>query len=187
MLLYHQTAFADTAGLIDWIRTNWRGARKPAFVEVATADVSVDDAVRSYLFNSQLVCPPDGSMRLIAASECEENPRVWAQIQRIVESPDNPLTQVHVFDLRQSMRNGGGPACLRLRVVLTEAERGAVNPGSWIDDARYEALAAWVRSHYRDRLVLADLGDPALLDETRTALDRLTQILGIGSVYDFQR
>ena len=57
----------------------------------------------------------------------------------------------------------------------------------WIDAAKLEALRDWVRTHYRDRLVLADLADPNLLDESRTALDRLTQILGLGSIYPFQR
>lgn len=191
VLLHHEDAFADAAALRQWITQNWPGAReqsrKPVFIEVPRSAVSVEDAVSSYLFNSQLVCPPDGGMQLIVSSECQENPRVWQQIQRIVEDAGNPLTQVRVFDLRQSMRNGGGPACLRLRVVLSEAERGAVNASSWITPERYDALTAWVMRYYRDRLVLADLADAALLDETRTALDVLTQILGIGSVYDFQR
>jgi succinylarginine dihydrolase len=191
VLLHHEDAFADADALRQWITQSWPGvhepSRRPVFIEVPRSAVSVEDAVSSYLFNSQLVCPPDGGMQLIVSSECQENPRVWQQIQRIVEDAGNPLTQVRVFDLRQSMRNGGGPACLRLRVVLSEAEREAVNAASWIMPERYEALTAWVMRYYRDRLVLADLADAALLDETRTALDVLTQILGIGSIYDFQR
>ena len=187
VLLYHEDAFVDAAALRQWIDTQWRGSRAPVFIEVPRARVSVAEAVSSYLFNSQLICPPGGGMQMIVASECQEHPRVWDEIERIVADPANPITQVQVFDLRQSMRNGGGPACLRLRVVLTAAERDAVNPGSWLTPERYDALVAWVRQHYRDRLVLADLADPQLLDETRTALDRLTQILSLGSIYDFQR
>lgn len=85
------------------------------------------------------------------------------------------------------MRNGGGPACLRLRVVLTDEERNATHAGIWIDDARYAALADWVKRHYRDRLAVSDLADPALLDECRTALDELTRLLGLGCLYPFQR
>jgi succinylarginine dihydrolase len=85
------------------------------------------------------------------------------------------------------MKNGGGPACLRLRVVLTEAERAAVRANVWIDDALFASLDAWIEKHYRDRLAPADLTDPALLEESRTALDALTQILKLGSLYDFQR
>lgn len=190
VLLYHEQAFSDKKAVQDWMRAGLHGreaAREAAFLEIASAEVPVEDAVHSYLFNSQLICPPDGSMWIVAAHECQEHPRVWAAIQRLVDDPANPIAGVKVFDLRQSMRNGGGPACLRLRVVLDEAERAAVNPRAWIDQALYERLAAWARKHYRDRLVLADLADPALLDESRGALDELTQILGLGSLYDFQR
>jgi succinylarginine dihydrolase len=186
VLLHHELAFRNKQAVQDWMRAGLRG-REPVFLEIAASEVPVEDAVHSYLFNSQLICPPDGSMWIVAAHECEEHPRVWAAIQRLIADPANPIAGVKVFDLRQSMRNGGGPACLRLRVVLDQAERAAVNPKAWMDLALYDRLAAWARKHYRDRLVLADLADPALLDESRGALDELTQILGLGSLYDFQR
>ena len=187
VLLYHEDAYLDAAALQDALRKQWRGSRAPVFLEVPASRVSITEAVSSYLFNSQLICPPSGGMHLVVSSECREHPAVWAQIEQLIEDESNPLTQVHVFDLHQSMRNGGGPACLRLRVVLTEAERAAANPRSWLTPERHLELEAWVKRHYRDRLVLADLADTQLLDECRTALDRLTQILGLGSVYEFQR
>jgi succinylarginine dihydrolase len=187
LLLYHERAFHDASAIRTYVCTHFSGERRPAFVEVRTNEVSVADAVSSYLFNSQIVCPPAGGMLLIVARECEENPRVWAKVQEIVAAKDNPITDVRVFDLRQSMDNGGGPACLRLRVALKSEERLAVNSRCWITPKRYEELVAWVGKHYRDKLTTQDLADPALLDESRTALDRLTQILGIGPVYDFQR
>jgi succinylarginine dihydrolase len=190
LLLCHEQAFVDPAAVREWMKRGLHGgdpSREPVFLEIREREVPVADAVGSYLFNSQLICPPDGSMWLVAAHECEENPRVWAAIQRLVGDPSNPIAGVKVFDLRQSMRNGGGPACLRLRVVLDQAQRAAVNPQTWMNEALYARLAAWARKHYRDRLVLADLADPALLQESRSALDELTQILGLGSLYDFQR
>ena len=98
-----------------------------------------------------------------------------------------PIAEVLTFDLKQSMKNGGGPACLRLRVALTPSERAAVHANVFLDDALAQALEQWIRDHYRDRLSPADLADPALLDESRRALDRLSQLLQIGSVYPFQR
>ncbi len=85
------------------------------------------------------------------------------------------------------MANGGGPACLRLRVVLTEEERRAVNPAVMMNDTLFNALNDWVDRYYRDRLTAADLADPQLLREGREALDTLTQLLDLGSVYPFQR
>jgi succinylarginine dihydrolase len=93
---------------------------------------------------------------------------------------------VHL-DVRESMRNGGGPACLRLRVPLTPGELAAVVPGCLWSPERHAALEAWVRRHYRETLVPADLADPKLLDESRAALDELTRLLGTGSIYEFQR
>ena len=40
--------------------------------------------------------------------------------------------------------------------------------------------------HQEEELSQEDLGDPMLLDEVRKALDELTGILGLGSIYDFQ-
>ena len=101
---------------------------------------------------------------------------------------NTPIGAVKFADVRQSMRNGGGPACLRLRVVLTEAERHAVNPKVMMDDALYAQLTDWAQTHYREALAPGDLGDPALVNESREALDALTSILGLGSdFYPFQR
>ncbi|MEQ1437788.1 N-succinylarginine dihydrolase [Fontimonas sp. SYSU GA230001] len=187
VLLYHEQAFVDPQALRAWVCTHFHGDRRPVFVEIPAAELDIDEVVSSYLFNSQLVCPPEGGMRLIVARECEEHPRVWAAIERIVGDPANPIDGVHVFDLRQSMNNGGGPACLRLRVVLDENEWAGVHPSAWMTPERHAELSAWVDGHYRDRLSFDDLADPQLLEESRTALDRLTRLLKLGNLYDFQR
>ena len=185
LLFCHQQAFAAPEAVQGWLQ---RELPQAVVVQVPTAAVSVEQAVKSYLFNSQLVCLP-GTVghTLIVAQECAETPAVWALIQQLIADETVPINAVKVFDLRQSMHNGGGPACLRLRVVLNAAEQAAVNAGSWITETSAAKLEACVQKHYRDRLTAADLADPALLDESRTALDQFTQILGLGSLYDFQR
>jgi succinylarginine dihydrolase len=186
VLFYHQDAFLDTdkvlAELGDKLGRhggNFQGVLVPRDA------VSVDDAVRSYLFNSQLLTRADGSMLLIVPEECRNNANVWAYLQQLT-SGSGPIREVKVFDLKQSMQNGGGPACLRLRVALKEHELAAVNPGVVMTPALFDTLNAWVDKHYRDRLAESDLADPQLLIECRTALDELTQILKLGSVYPFQ-
>ena len=99
---------------------------------------------------------------------------------------NTPIQSVQIYDVKQSMRNGGGPACLRQRVVLTEQEIAAIKANVFINDSLFETLNQWVDKHYRDSLSEKDLADPALLVESRTALDELTQILQIGAVYPFQ-
>lgn len=184
LLLLHERAFVDTDAVIARLEALVPGL---ITVRVPAARVSLAQAVDSYLFNSQIVGVDPANRLLVVAQECREIPAVWEMIQDIVADPGNPITEVRVFDLRQSMRNGGGPACLRLRVALDPAQRAAVNPACWIDEQRATALEQWVCRHYRDRLHPDDLADPALLDESRKALDELTRMLGLGSVYDFQR
>ncbi|MEA3119590.1 MAG: succinylarginine dihydrolase [Paraburkholderia sp.] len=186
-LLCHECAFVEQAAIYDRLRAQLsaHGARFNV-IEVPAARVSVADAVSSYLFNSQLLTRPDGRDVLVVPRECRENPRVGAYLDDLAGG-GGPISEVLVFDLRESMKNGGGPACLRLRVVLSDEERAAVTPGVWIDDALFARLDAWIGKHYRDRLAPEDLADPKLLVESRTALDELTQILGLGSLYDFQR
>ncbi|AIU25662.1 succinylarginine dihydrolase [Pandoraea pnomenusa] len=191
VLFCHAQAFVDQPAVLARLRERLaaRGAELEV-IEVSSDAVSLEDTVGSYLFNSQLLArPPDAGdgMRLVVPQECRERTAVWRYLESLV-ADDGPIRELHVFDLRESMRNGGGPACLRLRVVLTEQERRATHAGLWIDDARYAALTDWVKRHYRDRLAVSDLADPALLDECRTALDDLTRLLGLGAdLYPFQR
>jgi succinylarginine dihydrolase len=97
------------------------------------------------------------------------------------------VKSVHYLDLRQSMENGGGPACLRQRIVLSDEDRAAVKARVFWDENLGADLEDWVNRHYRDRLTGADLADPLLVRSVMTALDELTRILRLGSVYDFQR
>ncbi|SAK65219.1 succinylarginine dihydrolase [Caballeronia fortuita] len=186
-LFCHERAFVDQHEVYDALRAKLDAQGTPFHaLEVPENEVSVQDAVSSYLFNSQLLSSADGRQLLVVPQECRENARVAAYLDSLA-GRKTPIDEVLVFDLRESMKNGGGPACLRLRVVLNDAERAAVNPRVWIDDALFTQLDAWIDRHYRDRLAPADLADPKLLAESRAALDELTTILGLGAVYDFQR
>ena len=186
VLFYHQDAFLDTDKVLAELgdKLARRGGNFQP-VRVPRDAVSVDDAVRSYLFNSQLLTREDGGMLLIVPEECRNNANVWNYLSELTRG-NGPIREVKVFDLKQSMQNGGGPACLRLRVALNERELAAVNPGVVMTPTLFDTLNAWVDKHYRDRLIESDLADPQLLIECRTALDELTRILKLGSVYPFQ-
>jgi len=154
-------------------------------IEVKNKSVPLNDAVTSYLFNSQLVTLKNRGMALIAPAECRQVPSVKKYLTRLLSRP-GPILEVHYVQVRESMQNGGGPACLRLRVVLTEGQILRAHPGVFLTDALYERLTQWVERHYRDDLNPADLADPQLLRESREALEELTRILKLGSIYDFQ-
>ncbi|MCG9696863.1 N-succinylarginine dihydrolase [Shewanella sp. Isolate11] len=185
VLFYHQQAFVDTQTKLDEIRRKFNG-NELHFIEVPTAKVSIEDAVKTYLFNTQIITLPNGEMAIIAPTNCQENPAVFDYLNEVV-TLGTPIKQVHYFDVKQSMQNGGGPACLRLRVAMTESEVNAVNQHTLLNDALFERLNSWVDKHYRDELAVEDLADPQLIIESRTALDELTQIMKLGCVYQFQK
>jgi succinylarginine dihydrolase len=178
VLLVHEEAWADGPAALDAVRRCYAAAgdaardRPLVVIEVPAAEVPLATAVETYLFNSQLVTLPAGGMALICPVECREHPATSRWLDRILEA-DNPIVAVHPIDVRQSMRNGGGPACLRLRVVLTAADLAALDGRVLLTPERLAALEAWVRRHYREELTVADLADPALLAESRKALEEL--------------
>jgi succinylarginine dihydrolase len=184
VLLYHAGAYERSSEAMRQIRRAFDGELH--LIEVPEDRVSLQDAIETYLFNSQLVTLPDGTMSLIAPVECRERANVASCIGDIVAA-DNPIRGVHYLDVRQSMRNGGGPACLRLRVILTEPQLALVHHGVLLTDSLYASLVQCVSRRYRESIHPEDLPDPKLLVESRDALDELTRILGLGSVYDFQR
>lgn len=188
VFLFHEKAFLDKEDLIKEIQRKFRDVSEVEMViiEVKESVVPLKEAINSYLFNSQIVNLPDGRMCMIAPFECQESNGVKRFLDELLQDTENPISQVHYTNLRQSMRNGGGPACLRLRVAMNQNELTATHPHIFFDDRLYHKLTDWVKKHYRDRLEIKDLGDPHLMLESQKALDELTKILQLGSFYHFQ-
>ena len=180
----HEQAFLDRESVHARLRAAFPG--ELAVIEVPASRVSLADAVATYLFNSQLLARPDGTMLLVVPEECRRHEAVSAYLDELAGA-GGPIREVLSFDLRESMRNGGGPACLRLRVELTDADAAAMNRRALLDDALHARLVDWVGRHYRDRLAPGDLADPSLLTESREALEALSALLGLVAVHPFQR
>jgi len=162
-LLYHEQAFADETGLLAALTERLGDAFVP--VRVNAAELSLAEAVRTYLFNSQIVTNPQGQQVLIAPIDVAEHPQAQAVVARILADDSHPIQAVEYPDVRESMRNGGGPACLRLRVVLNEAEQAAMQTACLLDENKWQALHAFVQNRYRDRLAFEDLRDVAFAEE----------------------
>jgi succinylarginine dihydrolase len=172
VLFAHEKAFADKAPVVE------RCARLvPGFeyVEVADADVPLADAIRSYLFNAQLVSPPDGAMTLVVPSECRETPTVWRWLDRHLAG-NGPIRRIEVVDVRESMANGGGPACLRLRVV---ADPAMVDPRFLVDEARLDRIGAILTAHWPEQIDSDALQSPALLRDVERARAALLESLDL--------
>lgn len=189
LLFLHEEAFVNTKEVIDQLtqklETHSDGRLIPLIVP--KHEISLGTAVSTFLFNSQIVTLPDGQMTLIAPAECQKDPDVKGFLDHIEQDAGNPIKDIYYLDLKQSMQNGGGPACLRLRTVLNETEFAEMNKELLLTEELYNKLVAWVTQHYRESLTPNDLLDPLLAGETYKALDALTQILNIGSFYEFQK
>ena len=150
-----------------------------AEIVIVPADrVSLADAIQSYLFNAQLVTLPGGGMALILPSEAQENARVWGWLTQMVEG-NGPIRKLVPVDVRQSMANGGGPACLRLRVV---ADPSTVDPRFIADEAKLDRIAGVVSAVWPDTIKPDELGDTALEDQVRTARLALLNACDLGTL-----
>jgi succinylarginine dihydrolase len=172
VLFAHEQAFEEREAFLADLH-----ARFPDldYVEVPAAEVSLDDAIRSYLFNAQLVTPPDGRTTLIVPEEVRETPAVWSWLQRHLAG-NGAIRDVRVVDVRQSMANGGGPACLRLRVVCDPA---TVDPRFLVDEGKLDRLAAVVARWWPEEIAVAELGSPTLHAEVEQARAALLEECGL--------
>jgi succinylarginine dihydrolase len=182
-LMLHERAFLDHEALVAELRLRLGGELDVALA--SEQDLPLAEAVAAYPFNSELVTLPSGGMAIVAPREAEQSHAARRYLERLVVEP-SPVTELHFVDVNDSMHNGGGPACLRLRVRLESHEEHALGGRVLFTEALYDELVACVTRRYRDRVSLDDLPDPEFVDECRTALDELTRILGLGSVYEFQ-
>jgi len=175
VLFAHERAFADRE------RVTAQCARlfpDLQLVEVPAAEVPIADAVSSYLFNAQLVSPPGGETTLIVPSEARETRSVWAWLQKHVAG-NGPIRNIEVVDVRQSMANGGGPACLRLRVV---ADPATVDPRFLVDEAKLDRMASVISVHWPAEIHSSELQDSALVAAIETARAALFESVDLGEL-----
>ncbi|KEO86655.1 succinylarginine dihydrolase [Erythrobacter sp. JL475] len=176
VLFTHAEAFADQQGAYDAIR-----AAFPALevVEVPSSAVTLQEAIRTYLFNAQLLTLPDGSMALIVPEECRESTSVWAYCESMMAG-NGPIRQVIPVDVRQSMANGGGPACLRLRVVCDPA---TVDPRFLLDEAKADRIEEVIGRTWPEQIDPADIGSEALAAQVIAARAALLTVLELDELH----
>jgi len=175
VLLAHEQAFEDRDAFYDNLK---RVFPEVEIVEVPASAVRLADAIASYLFNAQLVSLPEGGMGLILPEEARETASVWGWLQDMIAG-NGPIRKLFVVDVRQSMANGGGPACLRLRVV---ADPTTIDPRFLADEAKLDAIAAVIDAHWPDRISPADLDKPDLWSRVERARAALLDTLSLGEL-----
>jgi len=175
VLFAHEQAFEDRDGFHATLK---RLLPEAEIVEVPASAVSLADAIRSYLFNAQLVTLPEGGMALILPGEARDTPAVWTWLQELVAG-NGPIRRLCVVDVRESMANGGGPACLRLRVVADPAH---VDPRFLVDETKLDRIADCIAQSWPEQIAPADLADPALWPRIETARRALLDLLDLSEL-----
>lgn len=187
VFILHEKSFENQKELLKTIQNAFSELclENLTLFEISDSELSLKEAVKTYFFNSELLSLSDTKMALIAPKECEKSPAVQRLIKRLTE--ETPIQDVYYQDLKESMKNGGGPACLRLRVVLTPQELSFVHQGCLYTEKLGEKLEALVHRHYRETLHPKDLQDLSLFEESCRALDALSALLDLPAIYPFQR
>lgn len=183
LYFYHEKALANEAETILKLRDSFNG--KLNFICVKESEVPMKVAVETYLFNSQLV-DYEGGHLLIAPVRCRRHPLVRKYIQSIV-GKNNDIRKVRYVNLEQSLWNGGGPACLRLRVSMNETEFNNIHTGVIFTEDLYNNLKIWVKKYYVGNLIYDDIFVPSFILKCRNALNELSNILKLENLYDFQK
>ncbi len=177
VFLYHEETFANPEESLESIRSKFDGPLHS--IPVTSRELTLKQAVDSYLFNSQIVTLPNGRMLMVCPLECLENPSVQELIKTKIVTTDSPISEVLYLDLRQSMNNGGGPACLRLRVLLTSAELDSLPERIFLTENSSAFLRHWIEQHYPEELTLADLACAHRYFANSRALANLKRWIGI--------
>lgn len=185
LIFYHEKAFLNTEQAIQKIQDRFID-QELLQIKVTSQEIPLKNVVSSYLFNSQLLpTNTKHQWQLLAPQECKTDPIVYAYLQAL-QKRNNFIKDIHFIPVHHSMKNGGGPACLRLRIVLTEQESQGLHQGVCLNEELYQTIKHWITKHYREQLLTKDLLDPLLITESQRALDELSHILKLGNIYDFQ-
>jgi succinylarginine dihydrolase len=185
VFIFHQEAFTDRVELervLHQLKDHVKGFHP---IEILSKDISLDDLVSSYLLNSQLITVKNNEMMMLLPEEVQNHDNCMKWLEEIKSS--SPIKRFEFVDIHQSMMNGGGPACLRFKAVVNSDELDKINKKFLLSPEKLINLRALVSEHYRDRINPDDLLDIKLMEESYLFLDELTQLLGIGSIYSFQK
>ena len=176
--LVHQKAFENQEKVLIQIQNMYKtlNHQTPHIIEIKEEDLSLEEAVKTYFFNGQLLSHTNKTMSLLCPSQCEHSDQVQGVIKSILNA-DNPIESVHYINLQQSMQNGGGPACLRLRVQLTTEELSVIDQTYLLTESKIKALEEWVKDTYPTELTLDTLIDPNQLELYQTIDQRCFDVL----------
>lgn len=185
VFLLHEKSFVNQTEEMNVIRR--KCSFDVCFLSISEEELSLEDAISSYFFNSQLITLPDGSMVLLMPKEVEENAKAFKCVNRLIDDDSNPINSRIFLDLKQSMKNGGGPACLRLRVLLSQDQIDALGGDVMMSESKLDELERIVKTYYREKITPDDLFESDFIKDSYCALREIAECLSLREIYDFSK
>lgn len=167
LLLMHEKAFFDADAELRRLSEAFRNftGTSLTIIKILEEQLTLADAVESYLFNSQILTRGDSNaMTIVCAGQCERMPQVRRLLESWIADRDNPIEDVHFVPLEQSMAGGGGPACLRMRLTLPAAAIESFSPKSRLTPMLENRLTKIINDCYPETLEWESLADPENLE-----------------------
>ncbi|EGG95308.1 Succinylarginine dihydrolase [gamma proteobacterium IMCC1989] len=185
VFLMHEKSFINQVEEINVIRRKCNF--DVCFLNISEDELPLHEAVSSYFFNSQLITLPDGAMMLLMPKEVEENVKALNCVDRLIADTNNPINDRVFLNLKQSMKNGGGPACLRLRVLLNQSQIDALGGDVMMTESKLDELERIVKAYYREKITPDDLFDAEFIKDSYCALREIAKCLSMREIYDFSK
>ena len=167
ILVHHELAFLQGESELSRLESQYEQTCGQPLLRmvISNSELPLADAVRSYLFNSQIVRPAattgtrTDSPRyiLVCPHHCQEIPAASKLIARWLADPHVPIDEVRFVRLAESMANGGGPACLRLRMILEADDVLRLSCKYQLSVELFDRLSAAIEQWYPPSLSLDEL------------------------------
>lgn len=182
LLIHHESAFLNAEQQLDRLEASFHASTGLPLIriEISDEELPLADAVRSYFFNSQVISESgrfdSEAMTLVCPSSCEKTITARTLIERLISDASVPIESVHYVDLNQSMANGGGPACLRLRIPIDDSQLARLPSALRVTDDLIGRLSACIEQHYPESLTLADLTNAERVEHLLQIPDLLAKV-----------
>ena len=178
--LHHEHAYIDADKTILEIEERFELVTQQSLhrCKITAAELPLCDAVSSYLFNGQLLPSDRGPelMTMLCPEQVRETPTALRAIESLIDS-DGPIVACEFVELRESMNNGGGPACLRLRVPMNEANWKNLPGNLRFSETIADQLCRVIESTYPAKLETSDLTSLELVHQVKLAVQELNRVL----------
>jgi succinylarginine dihydrolase len=182
LFIHHELAFVGAETQLQELDNSFQRVTGRPLIRlvVPNSRLPLEQAVASYLFNSQIIVPTTShskretpEMVILCPRQCQEINSARGIVEDWVRDPNIPIQKVEYVALDQSMAGGGGPACLRLRVCLDEHQIREIPRAFWLTPERLDALRSWVIKYYPAELSATDLAREEFAQHALSAVDAL--------------